>query len=136
MSTQYQHKRIHKGTWIAPDGAIVNQIDHVLINAKKRSVVEDVRSMRGLNCDSDHFLVKTVIKQKLITTPRTGTRDKKRWNSDNRINQDKLGQYRSSLHSSLRNVKAEEDAQRKNGKILKKLSAKLLQKPLESSKNI
>jgi exonuclease III len=48
-STQYQHKRLHKCTWIAPDGAAVNQIDHVLINAKKRSVVEDVRSMRGLN---------------------------------------------------------------------------------------
>jgi hypothetical protein len=63
MSTQCQHKRIHEGTWIAPDRATINQIDHVLINAKKRSVVENVRSMCGLNCDSDHFLVKTVIKQ-------------------------------------------------------------------------
>jgi hypothetical protein len=69
VSTQYQHKRTHNGSWIAPDEATVNQTDHVLINAKKRSVVEDARSMRGLNCDSDHFLVKTVIKQKLITTP-------------------------------------------------------------------
>jgi hypothetical protein len=58
MSTQYQHKRIHKGTWRAPDGATVNQIDHVLINANKRSVVEDVRSMSGLKCDSDLLLLK------------------------------------------------------------------------------
>jgi hypothetical protein len=65
MSTQYQHKRIHKGTWIAPDGATVKQIDHVLITANKRSVVEDVRAMNGLNCDSDHFLVKRAIKQRL-----------------------------------------------------------------------
>jgi hypothetical protein len=31
-------------------------------------VVEDVRTMWGLNCDSDHFLVKTIIKQKIIRT--------------------------------------------------------------------
>jgi hypothetical protein len=105
MSTQYQHKRIHKDTWLAPDGATVNQIDHILINAKKRNVVEDVRSMCGLNFDSDHFLVKTVFKQKLITTPRTGTRDKKRRNSDNLTNQAKRTQYRSNLHRNLSNVK-------------------------------
>jgi hypothetical protein len=41
---------------------------HVIIDANKIGVVEDVRTMRGLNCDSDHFLVKTTIKQKLIGT--------------------------------------------------------------------
>lgn len=62
ISIQHQHKIIHKGTWRTPNGATVNQIDHVLINAKKRSVVEDVRSTHGLNCDSNHFLVKKAIK--------------------------------------------------------------------------
>jgi hypothetical protein len=108
MSTQYQHKIIHKGTWLGPDGATVIQIDHVLIDAKKMNVVEDVRSMRGLNCDSDNFLVKTVIRQKLITAPRTGTRDNKRMNSDNLINQDKLIQYRSNLHRNLSNAKVKD----------------------------
>jgi hypothetical protein len=90
MSTQYQHKGIHKGTWIAPDLATINQIEHILINENKRNVVEDVRSMRGLNCNFDNFLIKTVIKQKLIIAPRTDTRDKKRWNSNSLINQNKL----------------------------------------------
>jgi endonuclease/exonuclease/phosphatase family metal-dependent hydrolase len=69
ISTYYQHKRIHKGTWISPDGNTLNQIDHVIIDTQKKDVVEDVRTMRGLNCDSDHFLVKTILRQRLIRSP-------------------------------------------------------------------
>ena len=50
-STHYQHKIIHKGTWISPDGKTVNQIDHVIVDANKKGMVEDVRTVRGLNCD-------------------------------------------------------------------------------------
>jgi endonuclease/exonuclease/phosphatase family metal-dependent hydrolase len=68
ISAYYQPKRIHKGIWMSPDGNTLNHIDHVIVDAKTKFVVEDVRTMRGLNCDSDHFLVKTVIKQKLVRT--------------------------------------------------------------------
>jgi hypothetical protein len=45
MSTQCQHKEIHKGTWIARDHNTFNQIDHVIINESKRDLIENVRTM-------------------------------------------------------------------------------------------
>jgi hypothetical protein len=48
ISAYYQHKRIHKGTRTSPDGNMLNQTDHVIIDAKKKGVV-DVRTMWGLN---------------------------------------------------------------------------------------
>jgi len=38
MITQFQQKKIHKGTWLAPDQMPLNQIDHVLITSKKNSL--------------------------------------------------------------------------------------------------
>jgi len=65
MSTNFQHKRIHKITWLSPDQNTASQIDDIIVNANKKGVIEDVRYMRGPNIDLDHFLVKAVIKQKL-----------------------------------------------------------------------
>jgi endonuclease/exonuclease/phosphatase family metal-dependent hydrolase len=66
MSTQFQHKTINKGTWVSPGLTTVNQIDHILINTNKKKAVQDIRTLRGPNCHSDHLLIKTTIKQKLI----------------------------------------------------------------------
>ena len=42
VSTYHQRKRIHLGTWTSPDGNTVNQIEHVIVDAKRKGVVEDV----------------------------------------------------------------------------------------------
>ena len=63
MSTQFQHKQIHKGTRISPDQNTINQTDQVLININKKEVNEDVRSLRGPNIDSGHFLLKATLKK-------------------------------------------------------------------------
>jgi predicted amino acid racemase len=64
-TTKFQHRRIHKGTWKAPGQDICNQIDHVLINKIRASMITDVRTLRRPNCDSDHYLVRTKIRHRI-----------------------------------------------------------------------
>jgi hypothetical protein len=78
MCTQFQHKTTHKGTWISPDLPTVHQIDHKIINTNKNKTVHNVQTLRGSNCDSEHFLVKTIIKQQLIIMPRRNTENRKK----------------------------------------------------------
>jgi hypothetical protein len=64
--------------------------------------------MRGLNCDSDHFLVKTIIKQKLIRTQNKAVKQKK-WNQGNLQNPTKIKQYRSCLYNKLIGKEVQQD---------------------------
>ena len=41
-STKFPHRNIHKYIWTSPDG-IHNQIDHVLVDKRRRSSIIDVR---------------------------------------------------------------------------------------------
>jgi hypothetical protein len=101
-------KRIQKGTWTSPDGNMLNQIDHVIIDANKKGVIEDVRTMRGFKCNSDRFLVKTIIKQKLIKTQIKATKQTKR-NQSNLQDPAKLKQHRTYLHNKLIGKEAQQD---------------------------
>ncbi|KMQ85216.1 craniofacial development protein 2-like protein, partial [Lasius niger] len=56
MSTQFPRKNIHKWTWTSPDDRSHNQIDHVLIEKRGASSIKNVRTYRGADCNSDHYL--------------------------------------------------------------------------------
>lgn len=66
-STYFPRKDIHKATWTSPDQRTKTQIDHVLIDGRFFSDVTHVRTFRGANIDSDHYLVGVDMRSKLST---------------------------------------------------------------------
>ena len=62
-STKFPHHNIHKYTWTSPD-ITHNQIDHVLIDKRRQLGIIDSRSLRGADCDTDHYLAVATIHER------------------------------------------------------------------------
>jgi hypothetical protein len=56
---------MHNYTWTSPDGKTHNQIDHIMIDRKWHSRILDVRSFRGVDCDTVHYLVAAKFRERL-----------------------------------------------------------------------
>jgi endonuclease/exonuclease/phosphatase family metal-dependent hydrolase len=80
LSTWYPRKDIHKGTWKIPGTNETNQIDHMLVSKMWATDIENIRTYRGANSDSDHFLVGARLKQKIAYTMRNKADKRIRWN--------------------------------------------------------
>src|SRR5215468_5550069 len=61
----FPHRNVHKYTWTSPDGKTHNHINHVLIDRRRHSSIVDVRSFRGADCDTDHYLVVAKVRESL-----------------------------------------------------------------------
>ncbi|XP_071151821.1 craniofacial development protein 2-like [Mytilus edulis] len=67
--TIFEHKNIHKATWVSPNGKVKNQIDHILINKKWRSSLLDVKVKRGADVYSDHHPIRLKLRKNKCKTP-------------------------------------------------------------------
>lgn len=56
--TMFEHKNIHKETWLSLKGDFTSQIDHICINNRWKKCLLDVRSYRGADITTSHYLVK------------------------------------------------------------------------------
>jgi hypothetical protein len=63
--TTFPHKDIHKETWYSADSRTANQIDHVLISNRFRSVLTDITALKEPDTGSDHNLLKINFEVKL-----------------------------------------------------------------------
>jgi hypothetical protein len=69
-STMFPHRSIYKYTLTSPDRNTHYQTDQTLIDRRWQSSILDVRSFRGANCDSDHYLVVAKVRDRLAVTKR------------------------------------------------------------------
>jgi hypothetical protein len=95
MNTKFQHKYAKQPGYLQ---STINQIDHVLVNANRKEVIQNLRSKRGPNMDLDPFL----LKQKLLTEKKASLF--KKWNKANLQNAMKLRQYRTLVYNGLKNI--------------------------------
>jgi len=59
----FVHQKIHKYTWTSPDGMTHNLIVHILIDRRWQSSIFTVWSFRGVDCDTDHYLVVAKVRE-------------------------------------------------------------------------
>jgi hypothetical protein len=63
--------------------------------------IKNIRTYRGANSDSDHFLVGTRLKQKIALTTRNKTENRKRSNTDKFDEIDVERQYQHKVQQKL-----------------------------------
>ena len=94
-----------------PRTKMVNQIDHVIINKRHASSITVIKVCHGPNCDTDHFLVNVILRERLCNALKKQGRKRKRWNTDKLTKEKDLNLYQNKINEKLQNVNRTQDVQ-------------------------
>lgn len=102
-SISFSHKEIYKQTWKIPGDFGANQIDHFLVDRRHASSILDVRNCRDAHCDSDHFLIRARLRQRIVLIHAGNKYRSKPWNM-NRLtaHEDTKESYQRTVENNLR----------------------------------
>jgi hypothetical protein len=100
---------IRKGTWKDTAGRMSNQIYHVLINKRRATIIEDLRTMRGPNYGSDHFLIRTIIRHRISCTYHKKQKHKIIWDINKLKNKDIKKDYQLHVKEKLKVAQRKHD---------------------------
>jgi hypothetical protein len=114
--TMFPHRKIHKYTWTSPEGNTYNQTDHILIDRTRHSNILDVRSFRGSDCDTDHYLVVAKVRETLAVSKQAAQKmDTERFNVKKPNNGDVKEQYQVTIRNMFGTLENSEDSGDING---------------------
>jgi DNA repair ATPase RecN len=110
-STMFPHRKIHKYTWTSPEGNTHNQIDRVLIDRRRHSSILDVRSFRGADCDTEHYLLVSKVRERLAVSKRAAQKiDTARFNVKKLNEGDVKEHYQVTIRNKFAALENLEDA--------------------------
>lgn len=105
-STMFPHKNIHKVTWYSADGVTRNQIDHVLIDTRHATDIQDVRAYRGADADSDHALVRVKYRQRICRVYNVRGERQRRFDTE-KLKGERIQEYVDAIEAGLQDMSGE-----------------------------
>jgi len=112
----FPHCNTHKYTWTSPDEKTHTQIDHILTDRRWHSSILDVRSSRGADCDTDHYLVVAKVRERLAVSKQATQRfDGERFNLRKLNEMEVTKQYQTEItnrFAALENLSDDDDINR------------------------
>lgn len=89
----------------------MRSIDHVLVNKRRSSSMIDVKTCRGANCDSDHYLVRIKVRQKLSSSVKTKGSRRTKWDVGRLKDKEIVEKFQNKIANLLTETHSSEDVE-------------------------